>query len=197
MSAWTGVAVAGTLGGYGLVSRRLSRTIVSGPMVFVAVGLALGPLGLGLITPGKDTEPIKVLFEATLALVLFTDALSVQSKNLRRDNFLPTRLLSVGLPLTIAAGWLFAWILLPGLNVWEMALLGAILAPTDAALGQPAISNPGVPPRRSVRGSMSRAVSTTGCRCRSSCCSLLPPAATNRRRGSPRCSSERSCSAPR
>lgn len=145
MSAWTGVAVAGTLGGYGLVSRRLSRTIVSGPMVFVAVGLALGPLGLGLITPGKDTEPIKVLFEATLALVLFTDALSVQSKNLRRDNFLPTRLLSVGLPLTIAAGWLFAWILLPGLNVWEMALLGAILAPTDAALGQPAISNPGVP----------------------------------------------------
>lgn len=145
MSAWAGVAVAGTLGGYALVSARLSKTIVSGPMVFVAVGLALGPLGLGLLTLGKDAEPVRVLFEVTLALVLFTDALSVQSKALRRDDFLPIRLLAVGLPLTIALGWLFAWLLLPSLNIWEMALLGAILAPTDAALGQSAISNPGVP----------------------------------------------------
>ncbi len=145
MSAWAGVAVAVTLGGYALVSARLSRTIVSGPMVFVAAGVVLGPLGLGLLTLGKDAEPVKVLFEATLALVLFTDALSVQSKALRRDDFLPIRLLAVGLPLTIALGWLFAWLLLPGLNIWEMALLGAILAPTDAALGQSAISTPGVP----------------------------------------------------
>jgi sodium/hydrogen antiporter len=145
VSAWAGLAIAGTLGGYALVSARLSRTIVSGPMVFVAAGVVLGPLGLGLLTLGKDAEPVKVLFEATLALVLFTDALSVQSKALRRDDFLPIRLLAVGLPLTIALGWLFAWLLLPGLNIWEMALLGAILAPTDAALGQSAISNPGVP----------------------------------------------------
>ena len=102
-------------------------------------------MGLGLLTLSKDAEPVKVLFEATLALVLFTDALSVQSKALRRDDFLPIRLLAVGLPLTIALGWLFAWMLLPGLNIWEMALLGVILAPTDAALGQSAISNPGVP----------------------------------------------------
>ena len=146
MSAWAGVAVAVTLGGYALVSARLSKTIVSGPMIFVAAGLVLGPLGLGLLTLSKDAESVKVLFEATLALVLFTDALSVQSKALRRDDFLPIRLLAVGLPLTIALGWLFAWLLLPGLNVWEMALLGTILAPTDAALGQSAISNPGVPP---------------------------------------------------
>jgi NhaP-type Na+/H+ or K+/H+ antiporter len=139
------VAIAGTLGGYALVSRRLSRTVVSGPMVFVAVGLALGPLGLGLLSLGEDIEPVRVLFEAALTLVLFTDALSIQSKALRRDDFLPARLLAIGLPLTIALGWLFAWMLLPGLNVWEMALVGAILAPTDAALGQSAISNPGVP----------------------------------------------------
>src|SRR5947208_260213 len=104
VSAWAGVAVAGTLGVYALVSARLSKTIVSGPMLFVAAGLALGPLGLGLLTLGKDAEPVKVLFEATLALVLFTDALSVQSKALRRDDFLPIRLLAVGLPLTIALG---------------------------------------------------------------------------------------------
>lgn len=145
MSAWAGVAVAGTLGVYALVSARLSKTIVSGPMLFVAAGLALGPLGLGLLTLGEDAEPVRILFEVTLALVLFTDALSVQSKALRRDDFLPIRLLAVGLPLTIALGWLFAWLLLPGLNIWEMALLGTVLAPTDAALGQSAISNPGVP----------------------------------------------------
>src|SRR4029077_17098227 len=138
VSAWAGVAVAVTLGGYALVSARLYRSTVSGPMVFVAAGVVLGPLGLGLLTLGKDAEPVKVLFEATLALVLFTDALSVQSQALRRDGFLPIRLLAVGLPLTIALGWLFAWLLLPGLNIWEMALLGAILAPTDAALGQSA-----------------------------------------------------------
>ncbi|HEX3312279.1 MAG TPA: cation:proton antiporter [Streptosporangiaceae bacterium] len=139
------MAVAGTLGVYALVSARLSKTIVSGPMLFVAAGLALGPLGLGLLTLGEDAEPVRILFEVTLALVLFTDALSVQSKALRRDDFLPIRLLAVGLPLTIALGWLFAWLLLPGLNIWEMALLGTVLAPTDAALGQSAISNPGVP----------------------------------------------------
>ena len=59
MSAWAGVAVAGTLGGYALVSARLSRTIVSGPMVFVAVGLVLGPLGLGLLTLSKDAKPVR------------------------------------------------------------------------------------------------------------------------------------------
>ena len=95
MNAWAGVAVAGTLGVYALVSARLSKTIVSGPMLFVAAGLALGPLGLGLLTLGKDAEPVRVLFEVTLALVLFTDALSVQSKALRRDDFLPIRLLAV------------------------------------------------------------------------------------------------------
>lgn len=127
MSAWAGVAVAVTLGGYALVSARLSRTIVSGPMIFVAAGVVLGPLGLGLLTLSKDAEPVKVLFEATLALVLFTDALSVQSKALRRDDFLPIRLLAVGLPLTMALGWLFAWILLPGLNIWEMALVLSLI----------------------------------------------------------------------
>lgn len=58
---------------------------------------------------------------------------------------MPGRLLGIGLPLSIGAGWLLAWPVLPGLTVWELALVGAILAPTDAALGKTAISNPRVP----------------------------------------------------
>jgi NhaP-type Na+/H+ or K+/H+ antiporter len=55
------------------------------------------------------------------------------------------RLLGIGLPLTMALGWLVAWPLLPGLSVWELALVAVILAPTDAALGQQAFSNQRVP----------------------------------------------------
>ena len=55
------------------------------------------------------------------------------------------RLLAVGLPLTVAAGWgLAAW-LLPGLGVWLALLVGAALAPTDAALGLSVVTNPVVP----------------------------------------------------
>ena len=145
LSGWPGLVIAATTGGYALVSGRLARTAVSGPMVFVAVGLAVGPLGLDLISLSHEGGGIRELVEAALALLLFTDALAIQVKALRRDEFLPIRLLGAGLPLTIALGWLLAWPLLPGLSRWELALAGVILAPTDAALGQAAIANRGVP----------------------------------------------------
>jgi NhaP-type Na+/H+ or K+/H+ antiporter len=146
MSAWAEVAIAGTAAGYALVSRRLAATAVSAPMVFVGVGLALGPLGLDLLSLSGDTEPILALLEATLVLVLFTDALMVRPSALRRDGFLPLRLLGVGLMLTMGLGWLVAWPLLPGLTIWELALVAIVLTPTDGALGLAAITNPGVPP---------------------------------------------------
>ena len=145
MSGWTGLLIAATAGGYALVSRLLGRTSVSGPMVFVGAGLALGPLGFDVISISHEGSNIRELTEAALALLLFTDALAVQAKALRRDEFLPIRLLGAGLPLTIALGWLLAWPLLPGLSRWELALVGVILAPTDAALGQAAIANRAVP----------------------------------------------------
>ncbi|MEU6255796.1 cation:proton antiporter [Streptomyces sp. NPDC047043] len=144
-SAWTGAAVAAVTAGYALFSRRLSTTVVSAPMVFTAFGVAIGPLGLGLLDLEHDAGPVLTLVEAALTLVLFTDAMSVRRRDLRVGGFLPERLLGIGLPLTIGAGWLLAWPLLPGLTVWELALVGTILAPTDAALGKTAVSNPRVP----------------------------------------------------
>jgi NhaP-type Na+/H+ or K+/H+ antiporter len=64
---------------------------------------------------------------------------------LRHDDALSLRLLGLGLPLTMALGAIAAWLLLPGFTVWEFALIAVILAPTDAALGQPAIADPRVP----------------------------------------------------
>ncbi|WP_371612531.1 cation:proton antiporter [Streptomyces clavifer] len=144
-SAWTGAAVAAVTVGYALFSRRLSTTPVSAPMVFTGFGVLIGPVGLGVLDLERDAGPVLTLIEAALALLLFTDAMTVRSRDLRTDGFLPLRLLVIGLPLSIAAGWLLAVPLFPGLTMWEFALLGAVLAPTDAALGKTAASSPRVP----------------------------------------------------
>ncbi|MET7684621.1 cation:proton antiporter [Streptomyces sp. NPDC005423] len=138
--------MAAVTAGYALLSRRLATTAVSAPMVFAGFGVALGPVGLGLLDVGHDAEPVLTLVEASLTLVLLTDAMTVRRQDLRVGGFLPGRLLGIGLPLTIGAGWLLAWPLLPGLTAWELALVGTILAPTDAALGKTAVSSPRVPP---------------------------------------------------
>ncbi|RSS52892.1 hypothetical protein EF912_18965 [Streptomyces sp. WAC07061] len=143
--AWTVAAVSGVAAAYALASRRLATSPVSAAMVFVGFGIAIGPVGLDLVSPGHDTEPLRTLVEAALTLVLFTDAATVRPSDLRSGGVLPGRLLSTGLVLTIGAGWLLAWPLLPGLTVWEAALVAAILAPTDAALGKSAISDTRVP----------------------------------------------------
>ncbi|KOY55117.1 cation:proton antiporter [Streptomyces sp. XY332] len=152
MNGWAVVIAGGVVVGYGALSRRLSTTVLSGPLVFMLVGLAIGPLGLDLLDRAKDPEVTRTLLESALVLLLFADAAGIRARDLRREEFLPLRLLVVGLPVTMALGWLVAWPLLPGLSVWELALAAVILAPTDAALGQQAFSNKRVPPL--VRGGL-------------------------------------------
>ncbi|GGW84215.1 cation:proton antiporter [Streptomyces galilaeus] len=152
MNGWAVVVAGAAVVGYGALSRRLSTTVLSGPLVFMLVGVAIGPLGLDLLDRAKDPEVTRTLLESALVLLLFADAAGIRARDLRREEFLPLRLLAVGLPLTMALGWLVAWPLLPGLGVWELALAAIILAPTDAALGQQAFSNKQVPPL--VRGGL-------------------------------------------
>ena len=132
---------------YGLVSKRLARVSVTGPMVFVAAGILAGPSGLDLVDLPFDESGIELLAEATLGLVLFSDATRIDLKVLRRQIRLPARLLGIGLPLTIVAGGLVAAALFTELAWAEAALLGAVLAPTDAALGQEVVTNRAVPVR--------------------------------------------------
>jgi NhaP-type Na+/H+ or K+/H+ antiporter len=135
--------------GFALIQRRLATTPITGPMVFVALGLLAGSSALGIITTdsGDIVTVVNVLFQATLILVLFTDAAALHFTSWRKDAALPGRLLGIGLPLTIAVGGLLAAVLFTDLSVWEAAIIGAIIAPTDAALGQAVISNPRVPER--------------------------------------------------
>ncbi|MEL7058832.1 MAG: cation:proton antiporter [Acidobacteriota bacterium] len=131
--------------GFGLISRRVQTTIVTAPIVFVAFGLALAQLDV--LHLEIEREALKLLAEVTLALVLFTDAARMDLRTLRRHHDLPLRLLAIGLPLTVGLGWLLALWIFPELTAWQAAMLAAILAPTDAALGQAVVSSPRVPVR--------------------------------------------------
>ena len=128
-------------------SRKAERSPLTPPMFFLAVGFFLGGEGLGWIHLDVDGDAIHVLAELTLVLVLFTDAARIDLTCLRREESLPARLLGIGLPLTIVGGAAAAVALLPELGWTEALLLAAILAPTDAALGQAVVSNPLVPVR--------------------------------------------------
>ncbi|MEM7137670.1 MAG: sodium:proton antiporter [Myxococcota bacterium] len=132
---------------FGLVSKRLATSSLTPPLVFVGCGMAFGPAGLGWLHLNVEQGAMHILAELTLILVLFGDAARIDWFALRRELGLPVRLLGVGLPLTIALGMAVAKFVFPTLSWLEAATLSAVLAPTDAALGQAVVSNPGVPTR--------------------------------------------------
>ena len=132
---------------FGLVSRRLESTPLTGPMIFAAFGLIIGGAVLGLADLDLQHGFIHGFAEFTLILVLFSDAARIDLRVVRRDHGLPVRMLAIGMPLIIIAGIAAALALPLGLSLWEAALLAAILAPTDAALGQSVVASPRVPVR--------------------------------------------------
>ena len=90
---------------------------------------------------------MRLLAEVTLTLVLFADASRIDIGALRREYAVPLRLLGIGLPLTILAGWALAAGLFGKLSLGEALLLAIILAPTDAALGQAVFIDARLPSR--------------------------------------------------
>ncbi len=132
---------------YSLISGRLEGTIVTAPLIFIIFGFMLGSGGFNLAAVDVGHSAIHVIAEVTLILVLFTDAARIDLNLVRQDHNLPVRMLTIGLPLTIVAGTFIAAWIFPGFSIWEAALLAALLAPTDAALGQAVISDKVVPVR--------------------------------------------------
>ena len=103
MSAEPTLVLVVMLFGWSLISGRLERLDVTGPIVFVAAGLLLcnGPWAVVDVT--IESHAVHGLAEVTLALLLFADAARVDPRDLRHSAGLPIRLLAVGLPLTFAA----------------------------------------------------------------------------------------------
>lgn len=130
---------------FALVSKRIQGSVLTPPIFFTLIGLALS--GTLMETTGLtyDEGSIHTLAELTLILVLAADASQISLKELSRMKTIPVRLLLFGLPLIIAAGAMAAKLVFPDIGWYEAALLGAILAPTDAALGASVLANKTVP----------------------------------------------------
>ncbi|GAA4453510.1 cation:proton antiporter [Novipirellula rosea] len=131
---------------YALVSAIIPKTLLTAPLCFVAAGVMLSEI-LTLSVELDLAKLIEKVAELTLVILLFTDASRIDVRVLTRELGYPVRLLSIGMPLTIGLGMLAAWWIFPEFTVWEAALLAAILAPTDAALGQAVVSSSRVPQR--------------------------------------------------
>ena len=141
------IAVAAALLTWSVLAPRLERWNISAPMFFVAVGLVMANAPGGPLTLHVGGAGIRSLAEVTLAIVLFGDAAAVRARALRRDVALPGRLLGIGLPLTMALGTITMRLLFPDLSWWVCAVVGAAVAPTDAALGAAIIEDERVPNR--------------------------------------------------
>lgn len=130
---------------FAVSSHKLERIWIGAPIAFtvagfLAVKLRDQPLGL-------DASFTHHLGEAVLVILLFHDASTVRLDQLRAESKTIGRLLLIGLPLTISAGYLLGTLLMPQLAPGLVLFLAAALAPTDAALGEATVSNPAVPLR--------------------------------------------------
>ena len=132
---------------FAVFAGRLRGTSLTAPMVFTAGGLLLGDAALGVLDVNIDSGFVSALAEATLVVVLFTDASRMDLRTVARQHSLALRLLLLGLPLAIAVGALAGTLLLPALSLGAVGLLAVTLAPTDAALGQSFVNNESVPQR--------------------------------------------------
>jgi len=133
--------------GYSLVSRRLESTPLTAPLLFTAAGVLM------LLFPAAsrelflDRKALLLIAEVGLVMTLFTDASHISRRALQDNRRLPVRLLSVGMLLSILLGAAAAMVCFAGLSWWEAGILAAILAPTDAGLGQIIVNSPRVPAR--------------------------------------------------
>lgn len=141
------LVVAAAVLAFSLFAGRFRDTPLTAPMVFTAGGLVIGQGALGILDVGADSGVVSGLAEATLVVVLFTDASRMNLRTVAREHSLALRLLVVGLPLAIAVGTLAGALVLPALPLAAAGLLAVTLAPTDAALGQSFVNNTAVPQR--------------------------------------------------
>ncbi len=144
---WSLAIIALALIAVAAVSKRVAGSPITPAILFVSIGLLVGPRVLDEIDIPSTSSTVRALAEATLALVLFSDASRINFGALRREISLPLRLLGIGLPLTIGLGALAAGLIFDQMTLGEALILAVVLAPTDAALGQAVVTDPRVPGR--------------------------------------------------
>ena len=128
-----------------LVGSFLSRLPLSAAMVYLGVGVAMSPLGFGLIRLDalKDVVLLERLTEIAVLISLFTSGLKLELPLKDKRWRIPLQLASVSMVVTVGAITVVGVYLL-GLSLGASVLLGAILAPTDPVLASDVqVANPG------------------------------------------------------
>lgn len=132
---------------YSAVSGPLDRRSVTSAMAFVAVGFLIGPEVLDLLHVSLESTVAERVTELTLVFLLFSDSARLDLSTLRRKLGWPSRLLLIGLPLTMLAGIGAGLLVLPGIGLANAFLLSTMVCSTDAALGQRVVEDTAVPAR--------------------------------------------------
>jgi NhaP-type Na+/H+ or K+/H+ antiporter len=132
---------------YSIFAERIEKMLINGPLLFVLAGIIAGPLVLNLVALSISSSDFENLANLALALVLFTGASNVNLEILKSAIKIPSRLLLIGLPLTIVFGLIAGFFIFDGFLWVELAILATVLAPTDAALGEAVVTNQTVPPK--------------------------------------------------
>lgn len=133
--------------GYAVVSERVNRLFIAPALIFIALGMMLGPFGLHLLDAGPGTEGYTLLAQLALTVILFNQAAKMRLDRIRLHGQVTLRLLIIGIPLTILLGALTAVALLPVLPWWEAVCLAAIVAPTEVALIDALLEDRRIPER--------------------------------------------------
>jgi sodium/hydrogen antiporter len=127
-----------------LISGLIERSNLPQVAVFLALGAALGSHGLGVLNITLDSPALRVVATLSLALVLFTDALTLDLNDARKHARLAFLVLGPGTMLSAALVAVAAWWLL-GLPPAAAAIVGAALASTDPVLLRGLLRSPSMP----------------------------------------------------
>jgi sodium/hydrogen antiporter len=113
----------------------LSRLPLTTSLLYLILGVALGPYGVGMLSFNAVDNPAILHHLAEIAVIvsLFTAGLKLRVHWRDRRWLLPLRLATVSMVLTVA---MIAGVAMPllGLSLGAAVLLGAVLAPTDPVL---------------------------------------------------------------
>src|SRR5688500_5363635 len=127
--ALTGVVILTSAVASGVFERRG----VSLVLVFLAIGVAAGPHGLGMAAFDVTSPMLQLVATVSLTMVLFADAVSVQPTEMRTHARLAGLILGPGTITVATIIALAAWKLL-GIPGAGAAMIGAALASTDPVL---------------------------------------------------------------
>ena len=131
---------------FGLFSRIAEKNYVTGPMVFMAVGILASSLVFDMFDFHFEMDAVKLVAELTLTLILFIDATMIHKGFLRGPSAkISARLLLIGLPLTMLLGTGLGLLMFDTAGIMAIVLMAFILSPTDAALGQAVVKSDEVP----------------------------------------------------